>query len=67
MSPLRQCTRVCAFTLPNYHIRERHEYYKRQSYFDKYLCPRLRHNSIMDHFAVTDYAAHYRFHEGLEL
>lgn len=34
--------------------------------FDKYLCSRLRHNSIMGHFALTDYA-HYRFHERLEI
>lgn len=34
--------------------------------FDKYLCSRLRYNSIMGQFSVTDYT-HYQFHEGLEI
>lgn len=51
--------RVCSSKLSYIHA-------SRIKDFDKYLCSRLRHNSIMGHFAVTDYA-HYRFHERLEI
>jgi len=51
--------RVCSSKLSYIHA-------SRIKDFDKYLCSRLWHNSIMGHFAVRDYA-HYRFHEGLEI